>query len=163
MGLENIVSGRILISGGVSAAIEGSADTLSVFSVGVSVVVFGATGAAQVGIVHCTPVKDFKVKPALFHLLQGRPLRSRARSLSFIAPVFAFGPGLPCAVCGAPFINPPPGTFGSSLTFFLPGFAISTPGALVRFVPGFGPGIPRRFSEGGRRLASAVPIEGATG
>jgi len=107
-------------------------------------------------------VNDLRVKPALAHLLQGLPLRSKARSLSLIAPVFALGPGLPCAVCDIPFVKPPPGALGSSLVFFLPGLASSTPGALPRFVPGLGPGMPRRFWAGGR-VESAFPGDDIVG
>ena len=58
-------------------------------------------GAAQVGTVHCTPVKLLIVNPAFAHRLHGFPERSSARSLSLIAPVFALGPSLVAEVASA--------------------------------------------------------------
>jgi hypothetical protein len=69
-------------------------------------------GADQVGTAHWTPVKDFNVNPALAQRLQGFPVRSSARSLSLIAPVFALGPSL-APPCTTPLRRTPGGRLGS--------------------------------------------------
>jgi hypothetical protein len=51
-------------------------------------------GALHAGTAHVTPVKLFKVNPDFCQRLHGFPVRSRARNLSLIAPVLAFGPSL---------------------------------------------------------------------
>ena len=52
-------------------------------------------GAAHFGTDHTTPVNDLSVNPVFVQRLQGFPVRSRARSLSLMAPVLAFGPNFP--------------------------------------------------------------------
>lgn len=52
----------------------------------------GFGGAVQRGISHSTPVKVLRRKPPRFHLRQGLPERSRARSPALMAPWFALGP-----------------------------------------------------------------------
>lgn len=91
-----IMSEWILISG-VSDVTDGAAEAISGVAPGNGV--GGAdestTGAPQVGIDHCTPVKDFKLKVAFSHRLHGFPVRSKARRPALMAPWFALGPSFP--------------------------------------------------------------------
>lgn len=131
-----------------------SEDTVTAVSGAVS----GATvlGAAQVGIVHVTPVKLLRVKPALVQRLHGLPVRSSARSFSFIAPALALGPSL----TPRPLARVPGGRVGSSLVFFLPGLSGGAPGGRERFVPGLGPGTPLRLLAEPGALASEASSTG---
>lgn len=95
-GLSAGVSSSILSSFGLASVVT---DAFSETERAAEAVPFSSIccccfGAAQVGTVHWMPVNDFSWKPALVHRLHGLPLRSSARSLSLIAPVFAFGPSL---------------------------------------------------------------------
>lgn len=56
----------------------------------------GNSGARQLGMFQCVPVKDFSWRPFRSHLRQGLPLRSSARRPALMAPVLALGPSL-CA------------------------------------------------------------------
>lgn len=63
----------------------------------------GFGGAVHRGISQTTPVKLLSVNPPLFHLRQGLPDRSSARSPALIAPWLALGPSL----CAAREFRPP--------------------------------------------------------
>lgn len=76
---------------------EGAAEAISGVAPGDGVGGPGGsiTGAPQVGMDHCTPVKDFKLKVAFSQRLHGFPVRSKARRPAFMAPWFALGPSFP--------------------------------------------------------------------
>jgi len=113
-----------------------------------------------------TPVKLRSWKPVRCHLRHGFPVRSRARRCALMAPWLAFGPSFGPTAKGAevPLTTSPllynvskvlvrlrRDTYGRS--FFLgPGLprGLGTPSTdicdALRFMPGFGPGIPFRFT-----------------
>jgi len=113
-----------------------------------------------------TPVKLRSWKPARCHLRHGFPVRSKARRCALMAPWLALGPSLGPAAKGAevPLTISPleyicqysfrvfeEVTYGR--IFFLgPGFprGLGTPSIVIcdalRFMPGFGPGMPFRFT-----------------